>query len=182
LSSSIRFGPSSAFKLTTPVRLPPGRFKLATNPLFTGSSPVVKTSHRHRGLLRACRERPRHRRPAEQRDEFTAFTARCLPCFRPKGSTPRYGRGLPRCGFSIPAMTAWGQNEKVSARAFLDRCTPEGRSFERGERPLRANTGSGGFYFRVVTSAAPYEMIAESSVRRKPCCSRSRAPARIRFT
>jgi hypothetical protein len=37
-------------------------------------------------------------------------------------------------------MTAWGQNEKVSARAFLDRCTPEsGRSFERGERQLRAD-------------------------------------------
>ena len=33
-----------------------------------------------------------------------------------------------------------GQNEKVSARAFLDRCTPEsGRSFERGERQLRAD-------------------------------------------
>ena len=33
-----------------------------------------------------------------------------------------------------------GQNEKVSARAFLDRCTPESRrSFERGERQLRAD-------------------------------------------
>src|SRR6476660_9497024 len=33
-----------------------------------------------------------------------------------------------------------GQNEKVSQRAFLDRCTPEsGRCFERGERQLRAN-------------------------------------------
>ncbi len=36
-------------------------------------------------------------------------------------------------------MSGSGQNEKVSARAFLDRCTPEsGRSFERGERQLRA--------------------------------------------
>ena len=40
------------------------------------------------------------------------------------------------------AMTGWGQNEKVSQRAFLDRCTSEsGRSFERGERQLRARTG-----------------------------------------
>ena len=39
-------------------------------------------------------------------------------------------------------MTVPGQNEKVSQRAFLDRCTPEsGRSFERGERQLRAKTG-----------------------------------------
>ena len=35
-----------------------------------------------------------------------------------------------------------GQNEKVSQRAFLDCCTQEsGRSFERGERQLRAKTG-----------------------------------------
>ena len=35
-----------------------------------------------------------------------------------------------------------GQNEKVSQRAFLDRCTPEsGRCFERGERQLRATSG-----------------------------------------
>src|SRR6476660_2451759 len=35
-----------------------------------------------------------------------------------------------------------GQNEKVSQRAFLDCCTPEsGRSFERGERQLRAMSG-----------------------------------------
>jgi hypothetical protein len=38
-----------------------------------------------------------------------------------------------------PRMSVMGQNEKVSRRAFLDRCTPEsGRSFERGERQLRA--------------------------------------------
>lgn len=38
------------------------------------------------------------------------------------------------------AMTGWGQNEKVSQRAFLDRCTPEsGRGFDRGERQLRAD-------------------------------------------
>jgi hypothetical protein len=40
------------------------------------------------------------------------------------------------------AVSLVGQNEKASQRAFLDRCTPEsGRSFERGERQLRANTG-----------------------------------------
>jgi hypothetical protein len=38
-------------------------------------------------------------------------------------------------------MADLGQTEKVSQRAFLDRCTPEsGRSFERGERQLRANS------------------------------------------
>jgi hypothetical protein len=36
--------------------------------------------------------------------------------------------------------SAVGQTEKVSQRAFLDRCTPEsGRGFVRGERQLRAN-------------------------------------------
>ena len=49
---------------------------------------------------------------------------------------------LPSRGLCV-LMTARGQNEKVSQRAFLDRCTPEsGRSFERGERQLRASTGS----------------------------------------
>ena len=38
--------------------------------------------------------------------------------------------------------SASGQTEKVSQRAFLDRCTPEsGRGFDRGERQLRAKTG-----------------------------------------
>lgn len=37
-------------------------------------------------------------------------------------------------------MSHLGQTEKVSQRAFLDCCTPEsGRSFERGERQLRAD-------------------------------------------
>jgi len=36
-------------------------------------------------------------------------------------------------------MADLGQTEKVSQRAFLDRCTPEsGRGFDRGERQLRA--------------------------------------------
>ena len=39
-------------------------------------------------------------------------------------------------------MSPSGQNEKVSQRAFLDCCTSEsGRSFELGERQLRANCG-----------------------------------------
>ena len=46
---------------------------------------------------------------------------------------------LLRCENLEPPMSQLGQNEKVSQRAFLDRCTPEsGRSFERGERQLRA--------------------------------------------
>jgi hypothetical protein len=34
---------SSAVKKLTPVRLPPGRLKLATSPCFTGSPPAPKT-------------------------------------------------------------------------------------------------------------------------------------------
>ena len=36
-SSSNRFGPTSMCKLVMPVRLPPGRFRLATSPIWTGS-------------------------------------------------------------------------------------------------------------------------------------------------
>src|SRR5580658_7156681 len=42
-SSSSRFGPVSTLKKLTPVRLPPGRLKLATRPGRTGSLPVKKT-------------------------------------------------------------------------------------------------------------------------------------------
>src|SRR5215813_9336981 len=42
-TSSSRFGPISSTNEATPVRLPPGRFRLATNPSATGSAPVTKT-------------------------------------------------------------------------------------------------------------------------------------------
>ena len=42
-SSSSRFGPTSTLKEVTPVRLPPGRFRLATSPTSTGSLPIPKT-------------------------------------------------------------------------------------------------------------------------------------------
>ena len=42
-SSSNRFGPTSTFKLVTPVRLPPGRFTLVTSPTSTGSTAIAKT-------------------------------------------------------------------------------------------------------------------------------------------
>jgi hypothetical protein len=42
-STSSSFGPTSTFKLVTPVRLPPGRFKLATSPTSTGSTATLKT-------------------------------------------------------------------------------------------------------------------------------------------
>ena len=41
--SSNRFGPTSAFKLTTPVTLPPGRFRLATSCSRQGRTPIAKT-------------------------------------------------------------------------------------------------------------------------------------------
>ena len=42
-SSSSRFGPTSTFKLVMPVMLPPGRLRLATSPILTGSAPTAKT-------------------------------------------------------------------------------------------------------------------------------------------
>src|SRR3954449_3312147 len=42
-STSNRLGPISTFKVVTPVRLPPGRFRLATSPSWSGSPPVRKT-------------------------------------------------------------------------------------------------------------------------------------------
>ena len=36
-NSSKSLGPTSALKLVTPVTLPPGRFRLATRPIWTGS-------------------------------------------------------------------------------------------------------------------------------------------------
>ena len=42
-SSSSRFGATSTFKLVTPVKLPPGRFRLATSPILTGSTATAKT-------------------------------------------------------------------------------------------------------------------------------------------
>src|SRR5262249_13179535 len=41
-NSSSRFGPNSAFKLVTPVRLPPGRFRLATSPTLARVAPTPK--------------------------------------------------------------------------------------------------------------------------------------------
>src|SRR6266545_5058554 len=43
-SSSKRFGPSSTVRSLTPVRLPPGRFRLATSPDPTGSLPTMNTT------------------------------------------------------------------------------------------------------------------------------------------
>jgi hypothetical protein len=42
-SSSSCFAPTSTLRLVTPVRLLPGRFRLATSPTATGSNPISKT-------------------------------------------------------------------------------------------------------------------------------------------
>ena len=42
-SSSSRFGSNVVVKKLTPVTLPPGRLRLATSPLWTGSPPIAKT-------------------------------------------------------------------------------------------------------------------------------------------
>ena len=43
LRSSKRFGPRRLLQENTPVRLPPGRLKLSTRPILTGSAPVPNT-------------------------------------------------------------------------------------------------------------------------------------------
>ena len=55
-SSSSRFGPSSTFNVVTPVRLPPGRFRLATSPTATGS-PADREDDRNRRGRRLGRQR-----------------------------------------------------------------------------------------------------------------------------
>jgi hypothetical protein len=42
-SNSTSFGPTSTLNMVAPVTLPPGRFRLVTNPICTGSAIVVKT-------------------------------------------------------------------------------------------------------------------------------------------
>ena len=43
-SNSSRFATTSSIKSITPVILPPGRFRLATRPSWTGSDPTTKTT------------------------------------------------------------------------------------------------------------------------------------------
>src|SRR6266571_3732170 len=47
-ASSSRFGPTSTFQLVTPVRLPPGRFRLAPRPNWIGSPLVLNQLGRQR--------------------------------------------------------------------------------------------------------------------------------------
>src|SRR5215467_4552148 len=42
-SKPSRFAPRRSIRTTMPVTLPPGLLKLATKPIFIGSSPLVKT-------------------------------------------------------------------------------------------------------------------------------------------
>ena len=56
--SSSRFGPISTFKMLTPVRLPPGRFRLVTSPNSTGSN-RYREDDRNRCGRRLCGQRRR---------------------------------------------------------------------------------------------------------------------------
>ena len=56
-SSSSRFGATSTFNEVTPVRLPPGRFRLATSPSFDRVDAVE--DDRNRRGRRLCRQRRR---------------------------------------------------------------------------------------------------------------------------
>src|SRR5262245_42925320 len=73
LRISSHFAPMPKSKLRNPVMLPPGRARLSTKPLLTGSTTCANTigiDHRRCRLLRARGERP-SRRPADQGDELS---------------------------------------------------------------------------------------------------------------
>ena len=80
-------------------------------------------NHRDRRLLRARRQRPRRRRAAEQHDELAAFHCPMPPVLpNERNSTPRYGRGLLRCGISIRPMTAVGHSLQIRPRPLVHKC------------------------------------------------------------
>src|SRR5437016_4957510 len=58
-ASSSRFGPTSTFQLVTPVRLPPGRFRLAPRPNWDRVTPGREYDRNRRGRRfgRQCRRR-----------------------------------------------------------------------------------------------------------------------------
>ena len=70
-SSSSRFGASSTFKVVTPVRLPPGRFRLATSPSCDRVDRYLEDDRNRRGR-RLCRQR---RRSAAGRGNHGHLTA-----------------------------------------------------------------------------------------------------------
>ena len=102
-SSSSCFAASSRLKKLIPVRLPPGRARLATRPSLTGSSPLTKTM----GIVvvaalaandRRSRRSRRSRRPAGGPDRPPAPAVDRFD-FRPSGirsprSGPRHSRRL----------------------------------------------------------------------------------------
>ena len=112
-SSSSRFGPSSSIKELTPVTLPPGRLRLATRPISTGSPPIEKDDRnrcgRRLGSSAAAVPAPRSRRPARPSRPPAPAADRIDP--PPSGiRSPRFGPRRSRFLLS-PA----GTRQRVSA-------------------------------------------------------------------
>jgi hypothetical protein len=100
--------------------------------------------------LRPSRQRPRDSRAAEKRDELASFQlieAHSVPVSQGRIAGYRIGEDQSAgiTGILQPVSrprSAMGQNEKVSQRAFLDRCTPESRHCSaRLARQKSATTG-----------------------------------------
>jgi len=81
--------------------------------IFPGRSAVEKPDHRHCRVLRAVRQRLRHRRTAQQCDELASFQMIKLHLTAPARDFAAIGqdrvRGLPRCEISARLTAASGQ-------------------------------------------------------------------------
>src|SRR5262249_20095591 len=83
-----------------------------------GHPGVDEPDDRRRRLLRARRERPCDRRPAEQRDELATFQLtepHSLPSSRNESIADWQGQvsGLLPCGISTRPMSGWGQPRNI---------------------------------------------------------------------
>src|SRR5262249_41038577 len=103
--------------------------------------PIRRNAHEHAnashalGLLRTRRERPRHRRTAEECDEFAPFHQQFLPCFEAEDST---AGDLLHCGTSKKPLSAVGHPR-------LRRSKPH-----RGACPLRSESDQSVTIMRLV--------------------------------
>jgi hypothetical protein len=71
-----------------------------------GRCRMEKSDHRHRRLLRVCRERPRCRAAAKQRDELAPFHCQVPPVLSTEGTTPQPRQEAAALRDFNPAMTA----------------------------------------------------------------------------
>src|SRR5262249_34700423 len=74
-------------------------------------------------LLRACRERPCSRGPANECNELAPFRQQALPCFEAEDST---AGDLLHCGISKEPLSAVGHSRRIGTLPTLTGC-PLGR-------------------------------------------------------